>query len=141
MKYLANFIRYILFIPVCILAVGVFYYGLSFLPIFTNLNNHFWVWMLIFLLGGIIIPIVYALFTWLMSLVVSISPNRRFGAVFGIFSILLNGIWCLYEIWRENYDYSDRPLKEKIVFTLAYTISGIVLCMSCYSTLSTEDSV
>jgi len=111
-------IRYILFIPICFLALGLVYWGFGhLLSWFIGLST-FWLIVILIFFGGAIWGLFKGLSGMLMSLTSMISPNRAFSFWTVLTLSIVNGIWTIYNSWTMDINYSGKVIFGSIIFTI-----------------------
>lgn len=111
-------IRYILFIPVCFLALGIVYWGFSHLLIWFIGLSTFWLIVILIFFGGAIWGLFKGLSAMLMSFTSMLAPNRMFSFWTVLVLSIINGIWAIYNSWTMDVNYSGKVIFGAIVFTI-----------------------
>jgi len=131
-------IRYIFFIPICFLALGLVYWGFGFLMNwFINLST-FWMIIILIFFGGAIWGIFKGLSALLMSFASQISPNKNFS--FWTILVLsgINGIWAIYNSWTMPINYSGKIIFAAIVMTILILELTFALIYGAAATIEDE---
>jgi hypothetical protein len=110
-------IRYILFIPVCFLALGIVYWGFSHLLVWFIGLSTFWLIIILFFFGSVIWGIFKGLSAVLISFTSILAPNRKFSFLTVLLLSIINGIWAIYITWSMDVIYSGKVIFGAIVFT------------------------
>ncbi len=111
-------IRYILFIPLCFLAIGIVYWAfVHLLSWFIGLSI-FWLIVVLFLFGGTLWGLFKGLSGILSNLTSRVSPNRVFSFWTILILSIINGIWAIYNSWTMGMNYSGKVIFGAIVFTI-----------------------
>jgi len=111
-------IRYILFLPICFMALGIVYWGFNhLLSWFIGLST-FWLIVVLLLLGGTIWFFFKILSAFLIHYTSMLAPSRTF-SFWTIFALsLFNGIWAIYNTWTLDLNYSSNIIFGAIVFSI-----------------------
>ena len=111
-------IRYILFIPVCFLVLGIVYWGFSHLLTWFIGLSAFWLIVILIFFGGSIWGIFKGLSAMLIFFTSRLAPNRMFSFWTVLISSIINGIWTIYNSWTLDVNYSGKMIFGAIVFTI-----------------------
>ena len=111
-------IRFILFIPVCFLALGIVYWGFSQLLAWFIRLDTFWLIVILIFFGGAIWGLFKGLSAMLMSFTSMLAPNRMFSFWSILVLSIINGIWVIYNSWTSDMNYSGKVIFGAIVFTV-----------------------
>lgn len=103
---IVKILRFLIFFPICFIAMAIVNLGLLQLLIWFIDLSKFWFIVVIFFLGGII----WGLFKFLASLLVQlaayISPIKWLGTLTLSILALINGGNLVYSLWTLKEDYS-----------------------------------
>ena len=111
-------IRYIVFIPLCFLALGIVYWAFGhLLSWFIGLST-FWLIVILILFGSAIWGLFQGLSSMLMRLTSMVSPNRLFSFWTVLILSIINGVWTIYNSWTMEINYSGKVIFGAIVFTI-----------------------
>ncbi len=111
-------IRYILFIPLCFLALGIVYWAFGhLLSWFIGLST-FWLIVILILFGSTLWGLFQGLSGLLTNLTSRVSPNRVFSFWTILILSIINGIWVIYNSWTMDINYSGKVIFGAIVFTI-----------------------
>ena len=131
-------IRYIFFIPICFLALGLVYWGFGFLMNwFINLST-FWMMVILMFFSGAIWGIFKGLSALLMNLASQVSPNKNFSFLTILVLSGLNGIWAIYNSWTMPISYSGKVIFAAIVMTILILELTFALIYGAVSSLEDE---
>ena len=122
-----KFFRNIIAIPVVFLAVGLIYYLIGLFLSWLLPKDTFWLLVMIFILGGAIIPAIYGLSGGAMILASKIAANKMVSLVSGIIASVLFAIHKIVAIWSMDIHYSGKIIFFGILFTLFYIILTVSL--------------
>ena len=111
-------IRYILFIPVCFLAIGIVYWGFSHLLAWFIKLSTFWLIVILILFGGAIWELFKGLSAILMNLTSMLAPNRMFSFWTVLILSIINGIWTIYKSWTMDVNYNGKVIFGGIALTI-----------------------
>ncbi len=111
-------IRYILFIPLCFLALGIVYWAFGLLLSWFIGLSTFWLIVVLFLFGGTLWGLFQGLSGMLTNLTSRVSPNRVFSFWTILILSIINGIWAIYNSWSMDINYSGRVIFGAIVFSI-----------------------
>jgi len=111
-------IRYILFIPVCFLALGIVYWGFSHLLTWFIGLSTFWLIVILIFFGRAIWGLFTGLSAMLMSFTSMLAPNRMFSFWTVLILSIINGIGTIYNSWTMDVNYSGEVIFGAIVFTI-----------------------
>ncbi|MDL5514822.1 hypothetical protein QSE00_23635 [Arenibacter sp. M-2] len=113
-----KFLRYLLFLPICILFVGLIYYLFGLLSSWFFGLSTFWLIVVILFLGSMIWSLFSGLSILMMGFVSKISPNFKFAFwTIAVFSVLF-GILAIISVWSLNINYSGKLLFAAIAYTV-----------------------
>jgi len=130
-------IRYILFIPICFLALSIVYWAFGLLlNWFINLSK-FWTIIFLIFFSGAIWGWFMLISGLLMNLASKISPNKNFSFWSILILSIINGIWVIYNSWTMDMKYSGKVIFAAIVFTVLVIELTTALIMG--SATSLED--
>jgi hypothetical protein len=123
---LSKAIRWILYIPIIQIALGLLNLGLAYLTYqLFDFDWNFWrVLIFIFFLGSIVISLPMIISMIISALTVAVCPDRKIGGY--IYSILaaINFAWLIYEIWTVDIDFSGRVITTLIIATIVILITA-----------------
>ena len=113
-----KFLRYLIFIPICFVVLGIIYwlFGLL-LSWFIGLST-FWLIAILLFFGGAIWGLFKALSGVLMGLTSKISPSFEFAFWTVLVLSAINGIWTIVNAWSMDINYSGKVIFGAIVFTV-----------------------
>ena len=111
-------IRYILFIPVCFLAIGIVYFSFGLLLTWFIGLSAFWLIGILLFFGGTIWGLFKGLSAMFMSFSSKLAPNRMFSFRTVLILSIVNGIWTIYNFWTMDVNYSGKVIFGAIVFTI-----------------------
>jgi hypothetical protein len=111
-------IRYILFIPVCFLALGIVYWGFSHLLTWFIELSAFWLIVILIFFGSAIWGLFKGLSAILMNLTSMLAPNRMFSFWTVLVLSIINGVWAIYNSWTMGINYNGKVIFGAIVFTI-----------------------
>ncbi len=133
-----KFIRYILFILISFLAVGIVYwaFGYLFALFFIGLST-FWLIFILISFQGILWGLFQGLLGILMYFTSMISPNRMFSFYTILIISLMNGLRAIYITWTLNIKYSGSAIFGAIVVTILLLEITFALVIGSY--LATKD--
>lgn len=119
-------IRYILFIIVCLLVLGIVYWSFGqLLSWFLSLSIF---WLIVIAIFG---SMLWRLFKFLSGMLIGVAslfvPNRIFGFWTVLLLSILYGIWIIYNSWTMDIDYSGKVIFIAIVFT--YLVIGLTYAL------------
>lgn len=113
-----KFLRYLFFIPICILVISLIYwlFGLL-LTWFIGLST-FWLIIILIFFGGMIWGVFRTLSAMIMGFTSKISPS--FELSFWTITTLsvINGIWNIYKSWTLDIHYSGKIIFGTIIITI-----------------------
>lgn len=134
-----NLLRYLVFFPICLLALGIINWAFGNLIFwFLNLST-FWLIIVVLFFGGIIWGIFQALSALFVALTSAICPNKNVS--FWTITILsvLSGIGMIYNSWTLADDYSGKMIFAAIVYTgLVFELTW-ALVVGAIGALETEN--
>lgn len=111
-------LRYIIFIPICFIAIYIINWGLTHLLVWFMSLSRLWFLVVIILFGGVIWGLFKGFASLLSALSILISPNKWFGfATISIFA-LINGIILCYQFWTLKDDFSGWELFGIVIITI-----------------------
>ena len=113
-----KFLRYLIFIPICLLVLGIIFslFGLL-LSWFIGFRTFLLIAILLFF-GGAIWGLFKLLSTFLMALTTKISPSFEFALWTVSIICVVNGIWSIVNAWSMDINYSGKVIFGAIVFTI-----------------------
>lgn len=113
-----KFLRYLIFIPICLFVLGIIFLLFGFLLPWLITLSTFWLIVILLTFGGAIWMLFKLLSSILMSLITKISPSSQFA--FWTVSIIcvINGIWSIVYAWSMDINYSGKVIFGVIVFTI-----------------------
>ncbi|MBD3627659.1 hypothetical protein [Cyclobacterium sp.] len=111
-------IRYILFIPICFLALKFVYWGFSHLLTWFIGLSTFWLIATLIFFGGAIWSLFKVLSAMLMSFTSMFAPNRIFSFWTVLILSIINSIWTIYNSWTMDVNYSGKVIFGAIVFSI-----------------------
>ena len=111
-------IRYIIFIPICLLAIGVIYWLFGLLLGFVSQLSTVWKFIIIVFLSGTIWRWFKFLSSFIMILASSISPSKVFSFWTVFIVSIINGIWVIKNVWTLGYNNTFWALVGCIVLTM-----------------------
>lgn len=113
-----KFLRYLIFIPICLVVLGIIYwlFGLL-LSWFIGLST-FWLIAILLFFGGGIWGLFKVLSGVLMGLTSKISPSFEFSFWTVLILSAINGIWTIVNAWSMDINYSGKVIFGAIVFTI-----------------------
>jgi hypothetical protein len=124
-------IRYILFIPVCFLALSIVYWGFSHLLIWFIGLSTFWLIVILIFFGGTIWGFFKGLSAMLMGFTSMLAPNGMFSFWTVLVLSIINGIRIIYNSWTMDENYSGKMIFATIVFTiLVLDLTFALICGS-----------
>jgi high-affinity Fe2+/Pb2+ permease len=124
-------IRYILFIPVCSLALRIVYWGFSHLLTWFIGLSTFWLIIILIFFAGTIWRLFKMLSAMLMGFASMIAPNRMFSFWAVLVLSIINGIWIIYNSWTIDTNYSGKVIFATIVFTIL--VIDLTIALICGS--------
>lgn len=113
-----SILRFLLFFPICFIAISIVNWGLSHLLIWFMGLSKIWFFIIIFFLGGMIWGLFKLLASLLVMLAAYISPIRWLGTVTISVLAIINGGNLAYKVWTLKADYSGWETFGAIVATL-----------------------
>ena len=115
---IVKILRFLIFFPICFIAMAVVNWGLGHLLIWFLGLSKFWFFIVIIFLGGTI----WGLFKLLASLIVMlasyISPIKWLGTLTISILALINGGILGYNLWTLKEDYSGWETFGAVIATL-----------------------
>ena len=113
-----KFLRYLIFIPICLVALGFSYwiFGLL-LSWFIGLST-FWLIAILVLFGSTIWGVFKGFSAILVGLTSKLSPNFEFAFWTILVLSIINGIWSIINAWSMNINYNGKVILGAIVFTI-----------------------
>lgn len=121
-----NFLRYLAFLPVSILVIGLIYYLFGLLSSWFFGLSTFWLIVVLFLLGGMIWGLFSSLSAMVMSLISKVSPNSKFALwTIAVLSVIY-GLLAITAVWSNDVVYSGKLLFAAI----GYTVLVIMLTLA-----------
>ena len=123
---LAKAIRWIVYIPIILIALVLLDLGLTYLTIqLFDINWNFWrVLIFITFLGGTIITLPMVISMLITFLTVSICPDRKIGGyIYSIFAVI-NFIRLLYVMWAMDIDFTGRVITGLVIATIVIIITA-----------------
>jgi hypothetical protein len=113
-----KFLRYLLFIPICILVISLIYWLFALLLTWFIGLSTFWLIAILIFFGSMIWGIFKMLSALIMGFTSKISPSFEFA--FWTITVLsvLNGIFAVYNTWTMDINYSGKVIFGAIVFTI-----------------------
>jgi len=115
-------IRYILFIPLSFLAIGIVYWAfghlLSWFIGLSTLLSTFWLIVILVFFGGTLWGLFQGFSSMLTNLTSRVSPNGAFSFWTILIISIINGIWVIYNLWTMDINYSGKVIFGAIVFTI-----------------------
>ncbi len=133
-----KFIRYILFIPISFLAVGIVYWAFGYLLAFFVGLSTFWLIFILFFFGGTLWVLFRGMSAILMRFTSLISPNRMFSFYTILVISLMNGLRAIYIAWTLDIKYSGSAIFGAIVFTILILEITFALVIGSYLTTKDE---
>ena len=130
-------IRYILFIPLCFLAISIVYWAFAQLISWFLGLSIFWLIVVLFLFGSIIWSFFQGISAVLMSFASKIAPNREFGFWTVLVLSIINGIWAIYDSWTLDIKYTGTVIFGAIVFT--FLVVELTIALIYGSAMALED--
>lgn len=113
-----KFLRYLIFIPICLFILGIIFLLFGFLLPWLITLSTFWLIVILLTLGGAIWMLFKLLSSILMSFITKISPSSQF-AFWTVSTIcVINGIWSIVYAWSMDINYSGKVIFGVIVFTI-----------------------
>lgn len=113
-----NIIRYLVFFPVCLLALGIINWAFGHLIIWFMRLSSLWLILVLIFFGGTIWGIFRALSAMFVALTSAISPNKNVSFLTITALSAINGIGMIYNSWTLQVDYSGKMIFAAIVFTI-----------------------
>ncbi|CAM4237372.1 hypothetical protein ZORO111903_09175 [Zobellia roscoffensis] len=130
-----KFLRYLAFIPVSMLVIGIIYYFFSLLSSWFFELSTFWIIIVSVFLGATIWGIFSGLSTAIMGVISRISPNAKFAIwTTSVISVLF-GILAITAVWSNDVDYSGRLLFAAIGYTILVTSLTVSLVLGSLTTV------
>ena len=123
---LAKAIRWIVYIPIIIIALALIEFGLIYLTIqLFNFNWNFWnVLIFISFFGGTIFILPMMISMIITFLTVSICPDRKIGGyIYSIFAVI-SFIRLLYILWAMDIDFSGKVITSLVISTIVIIITA-----------------
>ena len=112
-----KFLRYLIFIPICVVVIGIIYWLFGLLLIWFIGLSTFWLIIILIFFGGAIWGLFKGLSALLMGLTSKISPSSEF-AFFTVLALsAINGIWAIVNAWSMDINYSGQVIFAAIIFT------------------------
>lgn len=113
-----NIIRYLLFFPICLIALGIINWAFGHLVLWFMGLSTFWLIVVLLFFGSLIWGLFRALSGMFVALTSAISPNKNVS--FWTITVLsiLNGFGMIYNAWTLEDDYSGKMIFAAIVFTV-----------------------
>lgn len=115
---IVKILRFLLFFPICLVAMGLVNWGLATLLVWFMGLSGFWLFVVIFILGGTIWGLFKMLSGLLLMLASFISPVKWMGSITISVLTIANGIYLGYKTWTLKDDYSGWEIFGAIIFTL-----------------------
>jgi hypothetical protein len=113
-----KFLRYLVFLPICILVIGLIYYLFGLLSSWLFGLSTFWLVVVILFLGSMIWGLFSGLSAAVMGFVSKISPSFKFAFwTIAVLSVLF-GILAIISVWSLNINYSGKLLFAAIAYTV-----------------------
>jgi len=113
-----KFLRFIFFIPLCMLTLGLVNWGLVWLFIWFIGLSKFWMIVVFFVFASTIWNLFTALAVMLTALTSYVSPNRHFGVVTISILSIINGAHIGYRVWTLKDAYSGWEITGAIFVTI-----------------------
>ena len=123
---LSKAIRWILYIPIIQIALGLLNLGLAYLTYqLFDFDWNFWrVLIFIFFLGSIVIYLPMIISMIISALTVAVCPDRKIGGyIYSIFAAI-NFAYLIYVIWTVDIDFSGRVITTLIIATIVILITA-----------------
>jgi len=111
-------LRFLIFFPICFIAMAVVNWGLGYLLIWFLDLSKFWFFIVIIFLGGIIWGLFKMLASLLVMLAAYISPIKWLGTLTISILALINGGILGYNLWTLKEDYSGWETFAAVIATL-----------------------
>ena len=128
-------IRWILFIPLCILVLGLILYLLALLAKgVASMNlSVFWLIMGLFVVGGLLWSIFGFISMGISFLTISFCPDKKVGSY--IFSILtaISFIYYIIQIWTAQENLHGNIIVFCLVMTVLYVQLGFIIIIAALS--------
>ena len=110
-------LRFLIFFPICFLAIAIVNWGLGHLLTWIFSLNKFWFFVVLFLLGGSIWGMFKTMASLLVMLASYISPIKWLGTLSISILALVNGCILGYNLWTLKVDYSGWEIFTAIIAT------------------------
>jgi hypothetical protein len=115
---IGKILRFLLFFPICFIAMAIVNWGLGHLLIWFFGLSKFWFFVLIIFLGGTIWGLFKMLASLLVMLAARISPIKWLGILTILILALINGGILSYNLWTLKEDYSGWETFGAVIATL-----------------------
>lgn len=132
-----NLIRYILFIPICFLVLGIVYWGFGHLLMWFIDLSTFWLIVILLFFGSTIWGIFKGLAAMLVSFASMLVPNKMFSFWTVLLLSIINGIWFIYDSWTMEINYTGKVIFATIVFSIL--VLELTLALIYGSAATTEE--
>ncbi len=128
-----KFFKGILFVQLCILVIGLIYWGFGQLLLWFADLSGFWLIVILVFFGGVIWRMFKMLSGVLMGFVSTISPSKILSSYTILILALTCCIWNIYKAWTMDVVYSKGVVFGTIVFTIlvieltiAFMFAGLI---------------
>ena len=115
---IVKILRFLLFFPICFLAMGLVNWGLVILLVWFMGLSGFWAILVSFFLIGAIWGLFVMISGLLMMLASFISPVKWMGSITISVLAIANGIYICYKTWTLKGDYSGWEIFSAYIFTV-----------------------